>query len=1279
MTWGVPKQNYKNYDQYQIGIDAGSKTIKVCLSDVNGRLVLSLYRRHQSNIRETLTDLLTELRWRYGSIAGTIGVTGSAGIGIARALGLPFVQEVVATTEAVKQEYPQADCVIELGGEDAKIIYLSGPDGVEQRMNATCAGGTGGFIDTIAYMLGTRTSSMSNLALSATTVYPIASRCAVFAQTDIRPLLNAGAKTSDLAASALDAVVRQTIGGLACGRPITGTVVFLGGPCEFVPNLVQRFRRALNLDYKTGIKPDDAQFFTARGAGMYGARLPQPVRVDFSELLERLQNTDFSDGDIQRLQPLFSGEDEIAAFKKRHGAHTLPKKNISGVRGPLYLGFDAGSTTVKLAVVDQEGNLVYTDYRENEGDVLKTASDMLASAYRSFPHMYKGAWYVHVAHAVATGYGEELLKAGLGVDSGVVETMAHVKGALWLDPETSFVLDIGGQDMKAIWVKDGLIQNTVLNEACSSGCGSFISGTAYSLKVTKDSFAEVALLAPAPVDLGTKCTVFMSSRVKHAQKTGATVADLAAGCAYSVVKNALFRIIGINNLESLGDHIVVQGGTFMNNAILRAFELITGKQVIRPAQANLMGAIGCAFLARERAMALGEDARSTLISPSALVNFEPKKQARQCEGCENQCTLTLVDFGSRGIFVGGNKCGRALELYGSKQQEVKKAPNAWAAERALLARYDTMEMPGARGSVSVGIMNTLLTCEYVPFWHTFFRNLGFSVKIPHVLHDSRAHCTSCAGSETVPSESVCHAAKCSHSRLNALSAAGANWVFMPLYQRGVNCSVSTEYALALRDGAVGTEPLAQSFLMPQLCSANPRTFRTDAASMAALQECILKMVEPLGEGMCAVEISAAFGMALAEQKRHEQLVRKANQRVLAWVNESPDHKCILLAGRPYHVDADNCHEVDEALAQLGLGVLSPTVITLEEAPRIERPEGHCGWKKSSHLLRLANYACQLPRTELVCLQSFGCLYDSVNLNDVEEFLHKKGHLFTALKMDEIADMAHVRIRLRTLAENLAQLDSMRQVKLATKVKETERTALLRVDCALDQRILDWARQGSVEAFSFLEVADVEAARTYTKDLCFTTAAIVGRCLRILAADEHLEALTLPDVCHECVLEAVPSILRRVTGRELRITWVKDWACHLPECATQPEEKPLVGLLGTAPLCFDSFLNDNLAEAIKAHGCEPVFPQVESLMQEDVRYLEQLERFYDKGVRTVVYLQSFGCLKGHVRARGALHELADRFPGMHITVLDYDPEASALNRENRVLLTLAQAQDRKPRL
>ena len=931
---------------YRFGIDAGSKTVKVVIVDEDGTVVNSIYRRHLSNIRETLVDILHNLVWRYGDLPGKATVTGSAGIALAEMLKLPFVQEVLATERAVRELYPDADAVIELGGEDAKVMYLSGAP--EQRMNATCAGGTGGFIDSIAFMLGVRTSDMSRLAGGASRIYPIASRCAVFAQTDVRPLLNAGAKKSDIAASALEAVVRQTITGLACGRPIEGKVIFLGGPLQFIPDLVRRFQIGLGLKRGEGIRPRWAHIFTAHGAALYAGELPESKPTSLGQLEERIRQADAPEDDLTRLEPLFATDEEREAFKKRHARVDFPRKRLFDCKGPLYLGIDAGSTTVKMAVIDDAGNLVYSCYTPVQGDALATATEELLDFERSLPHVYgtdkTTAW---VAHATATGYGEDLLCAALGIDSGIVETTAHARAAMELVPDATFVLDIGGQDMKALWIKNGMVANAILNEACSSGCGSFIEGTAHSLRLSPHAFNDAALTSEHPVDLGTKCTVFMSSRVKHAQKIGASVNDLAAGIAYSVVKNALFRIIGAERIDSLGPKIVVQGGAFKSDAVLRAFEKICSVEVIRPESAHLMGAIGAALIARERAHDAARNtdgdldaaSRSTMISARELESLSVERFSSRCPGCSNACLLAIADFGNDRRFISGNKCSNANDFEFSRNEEPKaraaeaaaiegrepaprphQAPNAIAVEQHLLQSVESVVQAGLRGARAIGIMNCFETYEYTPFWRTLFADLGFSVVMPD---DARGASLEQAALATVPAEGACFPAKIAHMRAFDLMDAGADVIFMPRFNRIGRCAVSCEYADALADAVPAFEQGKVRLSRPHLSSFKVARIAKDEDDLSTLFSEVASFC-PDGAPLSREEFDRALEKALASQREFFDAIARANGKVIDWLAEDAQRHAIVVAGRPYHTDPRLMRGIDTMLTKLGFAILCPT-------------------------------------------------------------------------------------------------------------------------------------------------------------------------------------------------------------------------------------------------------------------------------------------------------------------------------------------------------------------
>lgn len=1320
---------------YRVGIDAGSKTIKVVVVDEAGAVVHSLYRRHRSDIRTTLVDLLHDLNWRYGDLEGRVAVTGSAGIALAQVMGLPFVQEVVATTQAVKERYPQADCVIELGGEDAKVIYLTG--GLEQRMNATCAGGTGGFIDTIAHMIGSRTRDISRLALGSSRIYPIASRCAVFAQSDVRPLLNAGAKKSDIAASVLEAVVKQTLGGLACGRPIRGTVVFLGGPIEKVPYLVMAYRRALGLDATTGIKPHDAHLMTAYGAALHAGDLGgAPLRI--GDLEKQAREAPEPEDDLGHLPPLFENDGERAAFARRHEGEKVPRGQLSAAEGPLYLGVDAGSTTVKCVLLDEAGSIVYSDYRPVKGDALASCSDMMRELWGAFPR-YRRAGHepVYIAHATATGYGENLLRAGLGIDSGVVETTAHVRAAAAFRPDVSFVLDIGGQDMKALWVNAGQVSDAVLNEACSSGCGSFVEGTAHSLGVSPTTFSAEALQARHPLDLGTKCTVFMTSRVRHAQKTGAERGDIAAGIAYSVVENALYRIIGRNRAAQLGDVAVVQGGTFKSDAVLRAFEKVSGVRVVRPDMAHLMGAWGCALVARDRAHAIvrtrGASPRSGLLSSDDIRALEPKRRAVRCNGCSNACALSVVDFGNGRRFISGNKCARAEELLDEREgaqganaagrgaslsnAAENRVPNALAAEQGLIARFGDADGSGARGTCVVGIMNALNQYESMPFWHTLINRLGFAVAASRATPKG-AHAGSCA--ESIPSESVCQPAKLVHARYFDLMAKGANVVFMPRYERGTRCAVSCEYAGILRDNARMVDASVPPLVSPQITGIDPFKLAKRADDVDALFASLAELARPF-EPLARAEFDRAFEEALDVQKKFEQRVEQASDKALSWAHEKPGRHVVVVAGRPYHVDEALIHGIDQEIQQLGVAV----VPQLGMARRMREAHPERGlWSGSKHLLALASLVEADPALEVVFLRSFGCLIDAVSADEVRERFVAAGRPFTELKIDDIEDTVHIRIRLRTLVEALERRDA-RAVGDAQRTISSEESAELarREDVPAGSLCAKSSMAGRVSsnaaghrlvpgqapsgadaprtmagrasssasvpldvfANGGIDVRDLDRARAQaTSDLCFTAAALAAHAANMLDDHPDAERIAVPDVCKDCLVGTLPFEIKRMCGRTPEIVWTNDMgkegrtpdvgqgtACEAGTGAraAKADAGRLVGIVGNPLLVYDPFMNDRLVSLLQSLGCRVVMPKPENLYVDDVRYLDQLEAYERAGVRCVIYVQSFGCLKGHVQARGALHDLKRRFPDMTVTVIDYDPESSALNRENRVRLAV----------
>lgn len=1271
---------------YRIGIDAGSKTLKLVVLDEAGTVVYDTYMRHRANIARTLGEAIHDLNWRHGPVDASIAMTGSAAIEVARVLDIPFVQEVVATTHAVRTLEPDADVVIELGGEDAKIIYLD--ERPEQRMNATCAGGTGGFIDTIAYMLDMRSSQMSQLAFGASRSYPIASRCAVFAQTDVRPLLNAGASKADIAASVFDAVVRQTLSGLACGRPIRGNVVFLGGPLEHMPYLVHAFRRTLGLSARDGVKPKNAHLFTVTGAALLSddtRRLGcDPVVMNTAELERRVASMAELESDLAFLPPLFEDADELAAFRARHGQAEFERQSIYEATGPLFLGIDAGSTTLKLVALNADAQIVYSVYEPIRGDLVETLREALDGLYRKIeppsylPHAKPSMW---IARACATGYGEELLRAAFGVDMGVVETAAHLRSARHLCDDLDFLLDIGGQDMKALWVRHGMVTDAALNEACSSGCGAFIEGTAAALKTTPWQFADDALLARHPIDLGTKCTVFMNSRVKHAQKAGAPIEDIAAGVAYSVVKNALHRIIGDDRIPQPGQRVVVQGGTFRSDAVLRAFELLCGVEAVRPAQAHLMGAIGCALFALDEAGA-DTTARSGLVGPDELQRLEVRREKVTCTGCANACELSVVSFDAERTrcFVSDNRCERGLDeprrRWGGGERAIQPgplshhAPDVIADEQRLIASFGDIEQQGSRGSRRIGLMDSMALYAYRPFWRTLLVELGFSVMLP------RPGCEADRMSEaweTVPSESACYPAKTSHVRYFSLCEGGCDAVFMPRFTRNYHCPVQTGYASALaanvgtaRSGG-GLAPIVS----PELANYRPARFVRDEASMERLLAAVNELAGDEVPAITRDELDRAFSTAMQRQEEVNAELARRTEDALRWLADDPSRHGIVLAGRPYHMDEALLHGIDRELAQLGFAVLGVAGLAAADPSRANAHlEGPHPWMPAKRLVGIARFVAGHPQLDAVFLQSFDCGFEAVSIEEAADVLDAAGKPCTTLKVDDISDLAHIRIRLRTLAAAIDMRGEVEDGKTAEgsavgrsrqeRPVVPDKTASLLADIA--KRPLD--------------ADDLECARrSCVKDACFTANAMAARVIRMLRDDPGITRVELPRVCETCLTDAVPRIVERACGRTPEYAWVP-WASGGDSSAlarasmhNDGSARPRIGIVGNPLIVFEPFMNDHVVEMLESLGCEPIMPDPALLAGDDVRYLDQLALFEEQGIHDVIYLLSFGCLKGHVSARGALRELHERFADMRITVIDYDPESSALNRENRIRLAV----------
>ena len=766
---------------YTLGIDIGSTTVKIAILDSANEVLFSSYERHFANIQETLSDLLGRAAEKLGSIHVSPVITGSGGLTLAKHLEVPFVQEVVAVSTALQDYAPQTDVAIELGGEDAKIIYFEGGN-IEQRMNGVCAGGTGSFIDQMASLLQTDASGLNEYAKNYKALYTIAARCGVFAKSDIQPLINEGASKEDLSASIFQAVVNQTISGLACGKPIRGHVAFLGGPLHFLSELKEAFIRTLKLDDEHTIAPDHSHLFAAIGSALNSEHdLDIPIQTMQQRLADHIQ----MDFEVERMQPLFASEDDYNEFTNRHNKDQVPMKELSSYHGKAFLGIDAGSTTTKAALVGEDGTLLYSFYHNNEGDPLGTTISAIKDIYSRLPED------VEIVHSCSTGYGEALIKAALMLDEGEVETVSHYYAASFFEPDVDCILDIGGQDMKCIKIKNQTVDSVQLNEACSSGCGSFIETFAKSLNFSVQDFAHEALFAKNPIDLGTRCTVFMNSKVKQAQKEGAEVSDISAGLAYSVIKNALFKVIKVSDASELGKHIVVQGGTFYNDAVLRSFEMIAGCDAVRPDIAGIMGAFGAALIARERYV---DCEGTTMLSIDDINALEYRTTMTKCKGCTNNCRLTISHFSGGRKFITGNRCERGL----GKEKTANKLPNLFDYKMHRYFDYEPLSEEKAKRGV-MGIPRVLNMCENYPFWHTFFTELGFRV----ILTPASTRKIYELGIESIPSESECYPAKLAHGHVQWLINQKVPHIFYPSipYERQefedannhYNCPIVTSY------------------------------------------------------------------------------------------------------------------------------------------------------------------------------------------------------------------------------------------------------------------------------------------------------------------------------------------------------------------------------------------------------------------------------------------------------------------------------------------------------
>ena len=1074
---------------YRVGIDIGSTTVKLVVLDENNEIIFGDYHRHHAHTQETLNSLLKSVMREIGNCMIQVKITGSGSINLGKALGIDFVQEVVAVATALQSVAPQTDVAIELGGEDAKIIYFGG--GLEERMNGVCAGGTGSFIDQMASLLQTDAEGLNDAAKNYQQIYPIAARCGVFAKTDIQPLINEGATKADLAASIFQAVVNQTISGLACGKPIRGTVAFLGGPLHFLTELKAAFVRTLKLTEEITVDPENSHLFAAMGAALEAGDAGE---IALSNLIERLEQGVQISFEMPRLEPLFRDENEYTEFCGRHSKAIVAKADISTYAGNCFLGIDAGSTTTKLVLIGESGELLWKFYANNQGNPILTAQFAIGELKKVLPESAK------IARSCSTGYGEALLKSAFNLDEGVVETIAHCTAASFFDPEVDCVLDIGGQDMKCIRLKNGTVDSIMLNEACSSGCGSFIENFATSLGYTAEGFATEALFAKAPVDLGTRCTVFMNSNVKQAQKEGASVSDISAGLAYSVIKNALYKVIKLASAEDLGKHIVVQGGTFYNQAVLRAFEKIAGVDATCPDISGLMGAFGAALVAKNHYT--GEN--STMLSLEEMLRLSYKSTSVRCGGCSNNCMLTVNNFGGR-KHISGNRCEKGAG--GTSKGE--KAPNMveFKRKRQFNPYKPLPEENAPRGTI--GIPRVLNMYENYPFWATFFKELKFRV----VLSPYSDRKIYELGMESIPSESECYPAKLAHGHVQWLVNQGIKTIFHPCVfyehqetenaQNHYNCPIVVSYAENLKNNVEAVTDGDVRIIRPFIAFTSEKTAADRLVKTAAEEWNIPEK-----------EVRSAVHVAWTEQQNAKAVIREEGRRVYEAMR-TRGGRGIVLAGRPYHIDPEINHGIPELISSYGLTVFTEDSLPVEDTLPALRVVDQ--WVYHSRLYKATQFVAERDDLELVQLNSFGCGLDAVTTDQVSEILEKSNKLYTLLKIDEVNNLGAVRIRVRSL---LAAMDMRREKQIKSIPNHEAYTRTEFTKQMFDEGFTILAPQMSPIHFDILEpvfkkhgynivVLDNDDRRAVdvglkfvNNDACFPSITVVGQIVQAVLSGKY---------------------------------------------------------------------------------------------------------------------------------------------------------------------------------
>lgn len=1302
--------------KYRAGIDIGSTTVKLVVLDDADEILYGEYRRHQAHTQETLSTLLEEAKKSVGECELQVCITGSGAINLGKALDISFVQEVVAVATALKKCAPQTDVAIELGGEDAKIIYFTG--GLEERMNGVCAGGTGSFIDQMASLLQTDAAGLNREAEQYKQIYPIAARCGVFAKTDIQPLINEGATKADLAASIFQAVVNQTISGLACGKPIRGCVAFLGGPLHFLPELKKAFVRTLGLTAETTVDPDHSHLFAAMGAAMEST---EKDTVPIDTLIERLKNGVSISFEMPRLPALFESHAEYEQFCCRHARASVARGELSAYRGNCYLGIDAGSTTTKMALIGENGELLYSYYTNNNGNPIEAAKKGIHELQTLMPGNAK------IVRACSTGYGEALLQAAFSLDDGEVETIAHCTAASFFDPKVDCVLDIGGQDMKCIRLKNGAVDSIMLNEACSSGCGSFIENFANSLGYTAEEFAQTALFAEHPVDLGTRCTVFMNSNVKQAQKEGASVSDISAGLAYSVIKNALYKVIKLSSAEELGSHIVVQGGTFHNKAVLRAFEEIAGAEVICPDISGVMGAFGAALIARRNYT--GAPTPTKMLSLEQIEALTYSSFTRRCGGCANHCMLTVNVFDGERRHITGNRCEK---MVGNAERK-KAAPNMVEFKRRCIFGYEPLaESAAARGTI--GIPRVLNLYENYPFWATFFKQLHFRV----ILSPFSSRKIYELGMESIPSESECYPAKLAHGHVQWLINQGIKTIFHPCVfyehqetlgaQNHFNCPIVVSYPENIKNNVEAVTNGAVRYIRPFMAFTDEKTVAD-------------RMVKLCREewNIPAPEVHAAVKAAWAEQQRVKADIRTEGKRLLNQMKHNGE--CgIVLAGRPYHIDPEINHGIPELIASYGLTVFTEDSLPIDFEP--SRPLRVVDqWVYHSRLYNAAEFVCQHDKLEMIQLNSFGCGLDAVTTDQVSEILEASGKLYTLLKIDEVTNLGAVRIRIRSL---LSATD-----RLAIVMTQTGGCCRASNYVSFIRRALDKAGYSHIpvislnangmeknEGFSLSAGLVTDAAKTIVYGDLFMRCLYRVRPYEVIPGSADALHKKWQDICIDSLINSKT----QYTYKEVCRGIVNAFDSFPID---ETIRKPRVGIVGEILVKYMPLANNHLVELLEREGAEVVVPDlldffnycvfgsqykaeylgtkkssvivskaairlIAALRKPATDALNESKRFeaplsvyriaemtkpflslgnqygegwflagemielITHGTPNVVCIQPFACLPNHVVGKGVIKALKKAYPQSNIAAVDYDPGASEVNQLNRIKLMLSTA-------